>query len=139
MSGPQNSQVAFVESGIGIVMAVIMADGQYSADELTWWKSMQNVHPLFRDVPAHVFNPIQQKVKAQLLSQIPWRTLVDGWAANVPPEYRELMLDLAADLAVVDKTVSGKEPEVIMHIGRAMGISEDKVRQIFMTKIARLG
>jgi long-subunit acyl-CoA synthetase (AMP-forming) len=119
-------------------MVVIMADGAYSPDELVWWKSMQNVHPLFRDVPPHVFNPMQQRVKAQLTSQTPWRQLVDQWAKAVLQQYKELILELAADLATVDKNVSGKEPEVITYLGKAMGLTDDTVSRIFMSKISRI-
>jgi uncharacterized tellurite resistance protein B-like protein len=137
MSGPPPDHRAFVEAGMGILMSVIMADGKYSQDEFLWWKTAQHRHPLFRDVPAEVFNPMLQRVKAQLASQ-PWQTLVEGWAANVPHQYRTSVFELAAELAVVDKELEGKEPEVVRHIWHALGIPDDTARAIFMARIEKM-
>jgi hypothetical protein len=136
-SGPTPEYRAFVEAGIGILMATILADGKYSEDEFVWWKTVQHRHPLFRDVPAEAFNPMLQRVKSQLVSQ-PWKTLVDDWAKAVPEQYRTSMFELAAELAVVDKELEGKEPEVVRHLWRAFGIPDDKARAIFMSKIERM-
>jgi len=128
---------AFVEAGIGVLMAVIMADGKYTQDEFVWWKTAQYRHPLFREVPAEAFNPMLARVKQQLQTEN-WRTLVDTWAAAIPPQFRVSMFELAAELAVVDKELEGKEPEVVRHLWSAMGIPDDDARSIFMRKIERM-
>lgn len=137
MSGSSPEQRAFIEAGMGILMAVIMADGKFTEDELTWWKSVQYRHPLFRDVPPETFNPMLHQVKARLGAE-PWRPLVEGWAAAVPQEYRLAVFELAAELAVADKELEGGEPEVVTHLWRAFGIPEDTARQVFMSKIEKM-
>jgi hypothetical protein len=134
MSGESHDQRAFVEAGMGILMAVIMADGKFTQDELSWWKSVQNRHPLFRNVPPETFNPMLHHVKERLGAE-PWKPLVEGWAAAVPQEYRLAVFELAAELAVTDKELEGGEPEVVTHLWRAFGIPEDTARQVFMSKI----
>jgi hypothetical protein len=136
-SGPSPEYRAFVEAGIGILMATIQADGKFSADEFAWWKTVQHRHPLFRDVPGEAFNPMLHRVKAQLASQ-PWKTLVEGWAAAIPEQYRTSMFELAAELAVVDKELEGKEPEVLRHLWKALGIPDDTARRLCMSKIERM-
>lgn len=134
MSGPTPEHRAFVEAGIGICMSIIMADGKFSQDEFLWWKAVQHRHPLFRDVPAEDFNPMLNRVKTQLTSES-WKPLVDRWAAAVPEQFRVPMLELACELAVVDRELEGKEPEVVRHLWGALKIPDDKGRAIFMAKI----
>lgn len=136
MSGSPH-QNTFVEAGMGILMSMIMADGKYTQDEFVWWKTVQHRHPLFSDVPAEVFNPMLHEVKAKLGSQ-PWRSLVDQWAAAVPNEYRLSVFELASELAVIDKELEGKEPEVVRHLWKALGIPDDTARSIFMSKIEKM-
>ena len=93
---------AFVEAGLGIVMATIMADGQYSEEELAWFKTAQNRHPLFRDVPPDAFNTMLHRVRGRLQSE-PWRALIDEWAACVPADYRLPVLEMAAEVAVIER------------------------------------
>lgn len=82
-SGPSPEYRAFVEAGIGILMAVIVADGKYTQEEFSWFKNVQHRHPLFRDVPADAFNPMLRSVKAQLAAGA-WKPLVEKWAAAIP-------------------------------------------------------
>jgi uncharacterized tellurite resistance protein B-like protein len=137
MSGPTQEQRAFVEAGIGILMATIMADGKFSRDEFTWWKTAQVRHPLFRDVPAEDFNPMLHSVKTQL-GAAPWRDLVSEWARAVPEQYRLGIYELACELSVVDKELEGQEPDVVMHLRDALGIPLEQARSIFMSKIERM-
>ncbi len=137
MSGPSPEHRAFVEAGIGVVMAVIMADGKYSQEEFVWFKTVQHRHPLFADVPAEAFNPMLQRVKARLSSQS-WQSLVDEWAAAIPEQFRTSIFALATELSVVDKSLEGKEPEVIKHLGAALGLPESEANAIFMSKIGRM-
>lgn len=136
-SGPTPEHRAFVEAGIGIVMSIIMADGKYSQDEFVWFKTVQNRHPLFADVPAEAFNPMLKRVK-QRLTQESWKRLIDEWAAAVPVAARVSIFELATELAVVDKELEGKEPEVIRYLWHAMGIPDDQARNIFMSRIERM-
>ncbi len=137
MSGASGDQYAFVEAGMGILMAVIMADGKFTQDEFVWWKTAQNNHPLFRDVPSDVFNPMLARVKAELGAQ-PWKALVDKWAQSVPEPYRESMFALACELAVADHDVGGGEPEVISYVWRAFGLPEASAHAIFMKKFENM-
>lgn len=125
---------AFVEAGIGIVMAMIMADGQYSEEEFAWFKSAQNRHPLFRDVPPEAFNTMLHRVKARLQTE-PWRALIDEWAAAVPEDYRVKVLELAAEVAVVDRELKGRESDVVRYLGDALKLPEEVVRTTFMNRI----
>lgn len=134
MTGPSPEHRAFVEAGIGILMAVIMADGKYTQDEFAWWKTVQNQHPLFKDVPPDAFNPMLQRVKTQLASS-PWPGLVQTWGKAVPPQFRTSIFELAADLVVTDGELEGKEPDVIKSIWQAMELPDDVARKIFMAKI----
>lgn len=134
MSGVTPEHRAFVEASMGILMAVIMADGKYTQDEFSWWKNVQTRHPLFKDVPADVFNPMLQGVKAQLAAT-PWPSLVTNWAKAVPSQFRKSIFELAADLVVVDGELEGKEPEVIKHIWQSLQLPDDEARKIFMAKI----
>lgn len=131
------SQLAFTEAAIGILTAVIMADGKYTQDEFVWWKAVQNRHPLFRDVPPNIFNPLLRSAKARLVSQ-PWKLLVTQWATQVPAEARLPIFELAADLAVVDKELEGREPEVVVHLWHALEIPDDVARKVFMGKIEKM-
>jgi uncharacterized tellurite resistance protein B-like protein len=135
--GPTPEHRAFVEAGIGILMSIIMADGKYSQDEFVWFKTVQHRHPLFADVPPDAFNPMLKRVKSRL-SRESWRALVQEWAVDVPERYRLSIFDLATELAVVDKELEGKEPEVIKHLWHAMGIPDDIARKVFMDKIEKM-
>jgi uncharacterized tellurite resistance protein B-like protein len=137
MAGPTAEQRAFVEAGIGVLMATIMADGKFSQNEFAWWKTAQARHPLFRDVPPEDFNPMLHAVKSKLASS-PWRDLVAEWAKAVPEQYRVGVYELACELAVVDKELEGQEPDVIMHLRDTLGIPLEQARTIFMTKIERM-
>lgn len=128
---------AFVEAGIGIVMTMIMADGQYTEEEFVWFKNAQVRHPLFRDVPAPAFNDMLRRVRARLVSE-PWRALVEEWAQAVPAEFREKIFELATELAVVDRDLKGREPEVVRYLGRALQIPEEVSRRIFMNQIDKM-
>jgi uncharacterized tellurite resistance protein B-like protein len=136
-SGPTPEYRAFVEAGIGIVMSIIMADGKYSQDEFVWFKTVQHRHPLFADVPAEAFNPMLKRVKSRLMKE-GWQGLVHEWAQAVPERYRLSIFELAAELAVVDRELEGREPEVIRHLWHCMGIPDDQARAIFMSKIERM-
>ncbi|MBI1187089.1 MAG: hypothetical protein GC206_07125 [Alphaproteobacteria bacterium] len=135
--GPTPEYRAFVEAGIGVCMAVILADGAFSEDEFVWWKALQEGHPLFRDVPAADFNPMLARVKAQLLSQ-PWEPLVQQWANAVPEQYREALLETASQTAIVDRKVVGGEPGIIRFIWRALAISDDRGASIFANVMGRM-
>lgn len=137
MAGLSAEQRAFVEAGMGICMAVIMADGKFTQDELTWWKSVQARHPLFKDVAPEDFNPLLAYVKEKLSSG-PWQAAVEGWAKAVPEPYRLPILELAAELATVDKDVSGKEPEVIRLLCASLGLPPEKGREIFIGRIEQM-
>ncbi|NWG53189.1 MAG: tellurite resistance TerB family protein [Hydrogenophilaceae bacterium] len=130
MTGPTPEYRAFVEAGIGVCMAVILSDGTFSEDEFAWWKALQNRHPLFRDVPAEEFNPMLARVKARLLSE-PWEGLVQQWAGAVPAQYREALLETASQTAIIDRKVVSGEPNIIRHIWRALGISDERGANIF--------
>ena len=137
MLGPTHDHKAFVEAGIGIVMTVIMADGQFSQDEYVWWKKAQMSHPLFANVPPEPFNAMLQSVKAQL-SAGPYQPLVDKWAKSVPEQYRVSIFELATELATVDKDIAGREPEVLKYLWQALGIPDELGRRIFMSRIEKM-
>jgi uncharacterized tellurite resistance protein B-like protein len=137
MANLSAEQRAFVEAGMGICMAVIMADGKFTQDELAWWKTVQARHPLFKDVSPEEFNPLLAYVKEKLAGG-PWQASVDGWAKAVPEAYRVPMIELASELATVDKGVEGKEPEVIRHLTAALGVPAEKGREIFMQRIEHM-
>jgi hypothetical protein len=128
---------AFVEAGIGIVMSMIMADGKYTEEEFVWFKTAQNRHPLFKDVPADAFNVMLRRVKARLVTE-PWRALIDEWAACVPTQHRIGIFELATELAVVDRELEGKEPEVVKYLWNALQIPDDVARKIFMGQIEKM-
>ena len=128
---------AFVEAGLGIVMATIMADGQYSEEELAWFKTAQNRHPLFRDVPPDAFNTMLHRVRGRLQSE-PWRALIDEWAACVPADYRLPVLEMAAEVAVIDRDLRGRESEVVQYLGAALHVPEQTAREIFMRRIEKM-
>lgn len=125
---------AFVEAGIGIVMAMIMADGDYAEAEFTWFKNAQARHPLFRDVPPEPFNAMLHRVKSQLLSQ-PWRGLVEQWASAVPADYKRAVFEMAAEVAVADRKLQGGETDVIRHLAQVLGISAEESQQILARHI----
>lgn len=135
MAGPSPEYRAFVEAGIGICMSVFMADGKFSPEERASWMGLQHGHPLFRDVPAQAFNEMLRRVEQHLTSDS-WRERLTKWAGDVPQRYRLPLFELAAELAVADKQVGGKEPEVIRRLGRAFGIPDEEADRIFMAKIA---
>jgi len=137
MSQVTSEHRAFVEAAMGLLMGVIMADGKYSQDEFAWWKDVQNRHPLFKDIPADIFNPMLQKVKTQLGST-PWPSLVQNWGKAVPPQFRKSIFELAAELVVADKELEGKESEVIKSIWQALEIPDEEARKIFMGRIERM-
>ncbi len=134
MSGPTPEYRAFVEAGIGVCMSVIMADGKFTQDEMVWWETVRQRHPLFHDVPTSDFAPMLQRVKTRLAAEA-WKSLVDEWAGAIPEKFRLALFTLATEVAVVDKELEGKEPEVIRHLWRALGIPDDAARKIFMDRI----
>lgn len=136
-SGPTPEYRAFVEAGLGILMAVINADGKYSQEEFAWFKNAQHRHPLFRDVPPDAFNPMLHSVKAQLAAN-PWKIQMANWAKAVPEAYRQSIYELAIGLAVVDKELEGREPEVVTHLWRCLGLDETLARQLFMSRIEQM-
>lgn len=127
---------AFVEAGVGICMSVIMADAKVSRDESAWWAAKRATHPLFREVAPDLFNTIVQLTQTKLKHE-PWMPLVESWAALIPPQFREAVFDLAAELAVIDKELEGKEPEVLRHLWRALSIPDERGRALFMAQIER--
>ncbi len=133
-SGPTPEHRAFVEGGLGILMAVIMADGKYSQAEFVWFKTVQNRHGLFSDVPPGPFNAMLDRVKSRLKRES-WQALISEWAAAVPQQFRTPVYALAAELAVVDKELQGREHDVIKHLGQALGVPEEEARSIFMAKL----
>ena len=133
-NGPTPEHRAFVEGGLGILMSVIMADGKYSQAEFVWFKTLQSRHGLFSDVPPSAFNPMLERVKSRLTRES-WQSLIDEWAAAVPQQFRTPVFALAAELAVVDKELQGRESDVVKYLGRAMGIPEAEARTIFMDKL----
>jgi len=136
-SGPSPEYRAFVEAGIGILMAAIVADGKYTQEEFSWFKNVQHRHPLFRDVPPDAFNPMLRSVKAQLGAG-PWKPLVERWAAAIPAQYRVSMFQLAVEVLIIDKEIEGKEPEVIRVLWTALGIPDDEARQMFMSRFEKM-
>jgi len=128
---------AFVEAGIGIVMAMIMADGHYSQEEFSWFKTAQNRHPLFRDVPPDAFNAMLHRVKARLTRE-PWRALIDEWAAAIPADFRMPVFEMAAEVATVDSDVKGRESEVVQYLAAALQIPEATARDVFMRRIEKM-
>lgn len=128
---------AFVEAGIGIVMSMIMADGQYTEEEFNWFKTAQTRHPLFRDVPADAFNSMLHRVKGRL-SREPWRALIDEWAAAVPGEYRMPVFEMATEVATIDSDVKGRESEVVQYLANALQIPEASAREVFMRRIEKM-
>lgn len=130
-------QRAFVEAGMGVCMAVIMADGKFTQDELAWWKTVQARHPLFKDVPPEEFNPLLAYVKEKL-STGPWQSAVQSWAKAVPEAYRVPILELATELATTDKSIEGKEPEVIRLLATELGVPQEKATEIFMQRINQM-
>lgn len=118
-------------------MAIINADGKYSQEEFLWFKNVQHRHPLFRDVPPDAFNPMLHHVKAQLAAN-PWKAQMAAWASAVPEQYRQSMFELAVSLAVVDKELEGREPEVITHLWRSFGLDETLARKLFMDRIEKM-
>lgn len=136
-AGPTPEYRAFVEASIGILMSIIMADGKYSQDEFVWFKTVQHRHPLFADVPPQAFNPMLTRVKGRLTRES-WRALLDEWSVAVPFQYRVSIFELATELAVIDKELEGKEPEVVRYLWHAMGIPDDQARTIFMSRIERM-
>lgn len=135
MAGPSPEYRAFVEAGIGICMSVFMADGKFSAEERNSWMALQHGHPLFRDVPPDAFNQMLRRVELNLTSG-DWRERLTKWAGDVPQKFRLPLFELAAELAVADKQLEGKEPEVVRRLGRAFGIPDEEADRIFMSKIA---
>ncbi len=135
MAGPSPEYRAFVEAGIGICMSVFMADGKFSAEERHSWLALQHGHPLFRDVPPEAFNQMLRRVESNLTSG-DWRERLTKWAGDVPQRYRLPLFELASELAVADKQLEGKEPEVVRRLGRAFGIPDEEADRIFMSKIA---
>ena len=134
-NGPTPEHRAFVEGGLGILMAVIMADGKYSQAEFVWFKTLQNRHGLFSDVPPDPFNAMLDRVKSRLTRES-WQALISEWAAAVPHQFRTPVFALAAELAVVDKELQGRESEVIKHLGQALGLPEHEAHSIFMSKVS---
>ncbi len=133
-NGPTPEHRAFVEGGLGILMAIIMADGKYSQEEFVWFKTLQHRHGLFSDVPPDAFNPMLERVKSRLTRES-WQALIDEWAAAVPERFRVNVFELAAELAVIDKELQGRENAVIRRLGQAFGLPEEQARTIFMGKL----
>ena len=67
-----------------------------------------------------------------------WRALIKEWAAAVPDQFRIPIFELATELAVVDKELEGKEPEVVKHLWHALAIPDDIARKIFMDWIEKM-
>jgi len=137
MSGPTPEHRAFVEAGIGIVMAVVMADGEYSEPEMLLFLKAQHQYSLFADVPPEAFNPMLAGVRARLAAES-WKTLVTEWAGKVPQPHRMAIYELAVQMATVDKDLGGKEPEVIRHLAAALGLNDFEAREIFMNHIEKM-
>jgi tellurite resistance protein len=137
MSGPTPEYRAVVEAGVGICTAVIMADGKVSQDEARWFMAQRMAHPLFRDVPADAFKSMQEAVQAQLAGG-GWKPLVEKWAVAVPDKFRSALFELACAVATVDKDLAGKEPEVVRHLGKALGFADDVIRKTFMDSIEKM-
>jgi len=137
MSGPSPEHRAFVEAGIGIVQAVVMADNTYSQAEVNLFVKAQHGFTLFSDVPADAFNDMLGRVRARLAAE-PWKALVTEWATAVPQPHRMAIFKLAVDVATVDKGIEGREPEVIRHLAGAFGLPEAEARLIFAEKIEKM-
>lgn len=137
MPEPSPDHRRFIEAGLGVIMAMIMADGKYTQDEFVWFKAQQHTHPLFRDVPADEFNTMLRRVKSRLTKE-PWRSLIDEWAKSIPAQFRIPVFELATTLAVVDKELEGKEPEVVKYLWQALQIPDDRARTIFMSRIEEM-
>ena len=134
MSGPSPEHRAFVEAGIGIVQAVVMADGQYTQDEMTLFVKAQHQYELFRDVPPDAFNAMLGRVRARLQAEA-WTALVKEWAAAVPATHARKVYELAVQFVAVDRGVGGKEPEVLRQLAVALAIPEDEARKIFAERV----
>jgi len=134
MSGPSPEHRAFVEAGIGICMAVIMADGVYSEAEMALFVKAQHRYDLFRDVPPDAFNPMLARVRARLQAES-WKTLVTEWAKAVPELHRTALYELAVDMATADRSVSGKEPEVLKHLAESFGLWSEDANRILLERL----
>ncbi|HVZ99524.1 MAG TPA: TerB family tellurite resistance protein [Caulobacterales bacterium] len=137
MSAPTPEHRAFVEAGIGVCMAVMMADGKLTAEELAWWQAAQYRHPLFKDVPASAFNNMLARVKEKL-ANLGAKAAINAWAPAVPQQYRHSIYELAVELAVVDHQLAGREPEIVLHIGACLGVPTEEARRIFMDRIEKM-
>lgn len=134
MSGPSPEHRAFVEAGIGICMAVIMADGVYNESEMALFVKAQHQYALFRDVPPDAFNPMLARVRSRLQSES-WSALVTEWAKNVPEQHRVAIYELAVDMATADRSVSGKEPEVLKHLAENFGLWSEEANKILLQRL----
>ena len=119
----------FEEAAVGILAAVAGADGKFAAEEVAWWRRVQDRHPLFADLPASIFNPMLERARLTMAST-PWREAVSRWATDVPPEHRELIFSLAVELAFVDGDVSGQEVPILNHLLSEFGISKERGLQL---------
>ncbi len=62
-----------------------------------------------------------------------------GQLANaVPEQYRQSIYELAISLAVIDKELEGREPEVVTHLWRSLGLDETLARKLFMDRIEHM-
>jgi hypothetical protein len=122
------------ESAVGVLLAVMCADGRIADEEMAWWKRVQDRHPLFADLPASLYNPMVARAREELSTR-PWREAIADWAAQIPPQHARTLFTLAVELAFIDRDVSGQEPDVLVHLWHGLGIPEAEAKQILSQAI----
>lgn len=130
---------AYEAAVIGILAAVARADGRVADEELAWWQRLRSRHPLFRDLPPSVLNPLHARALEALADQ-PWADAVTDWARQVPRAEAETIYRLAVELQFADGESSRQESRVTVHLAHALGLSAERSTHIFETALhARLG
>ena len=134
-----NDAFAFEEAAIGILTAVLYADGVVADAELAWWRRVQERHPLFADLPPASFDPILARAQQTLLAT-PWRDAVTMWAREVPRAHAELVYCLAVELQLVDGDCAGTESRITAHLSHALRIPPERSTHLFEAALVdRLG
>lgn len=129
---------AFEEATIGILTAVLYADGVVADEELAWWRRVQARHPLFADFPPALFNPILARAQQTLLAT-PWQDAIDAWAREVPHAHAELVYCLAVALQLADGDCARKESRITAHLSHALRIPPERSTHLFEAALERLG
>lgn len=117
------------EAAVGVLLAVMCADGEVADEEMAWWKRVQHRHPLFADLPPSLYNPMIDKAR-RALDERPWRDAISTWSTLVPRHHSRMLFELAVELAFIDQDVSGSEPDVLIHLAHGLGLTADEARQV---------